>query len=77
MPIRVFTAALALGAALAACDGPGGSGGNDDRGDRRVDELRGAESTATPNVDAAAAANQTQIPVYPPPAADGTATPAR
>jgi hypothetical protein len=77
MPIRVFTAALALGAALAACDGAGGPSANDDRGDRRVDELRGAESTASPNIDAAAAANQTQIPVYPPPAAGETPTPPR
>jgi hypothetical protein len=42
--------------------------------DRRLKALQGADSAALPNVDAAAAANQVQIPDYPPP--DGDQAPA-
>ena len=38
--------------------------------DRRLQALQGADSASLPNVDAAAAANQVQIPDYPPPDTD-------
>jgi hypothetical protein len=79
MRIRALTIALSLGAALAACNAPADKtadkAADSDGGDRRVEAVKGAESTASPNVDAAAAANQVQVPDYPP--ADADQAPAR
>jgi hypothetical protein len=69
MQIRALAVALTLGSALSACENhrtePVNTGG-----DRRVEALKGADAAASPNVDAAAAKNQVQIPDYPPVDAD-------
>jgi uncharacterized lipoprotein len=70
MRIRALTIALCFGAALAACNAPADKAADSDAGDRRVEALKGAASSSSPNVDAAAAKNQVQIPDYPPTDAD-------
>lgn len=71
MQLRVLAITLALGSTLAACEGPTRSARDDETGgDRRVEALKGADSTASANVDAAATVNQVQIPDYPPADAD-------
>ena len=70
MQIRALTIALTLGSALSACEKPNGAAADSSGGDRRVEALKGADSAASPNVDAAAANNQVQIPDYPPVDAD-------
>ena len=66
MQFRVLTIALVFGAALTACKPHGDVATNSDKGDARVGALNGADSAASPNVNPQAAANQIQIPDYPP-----------
>ena len=66
MQIRALAIALTLGSVLSACATEAGHTG----GDRRVEALKGSDSAASANVDAAAAKNQVQIPDYPPVDAD-------
>jgi uncharacterized lipoprotein len=66
MQIRALAIALALGSALSACETYSGTQASHTGGDRRVEALKGADSAASPNVDATAAKNQVQIPDYPP-----------